>query len=222
MKRLACVYTAGGDMLSGMFEKMWPEALGEDIRFNHIKDSNIMADIVEKTYITERIADWLELMFSAAALCDVDGVVCCCSSVGDEADKFIKAHPEVNMMRIDYPMAKYAADNFDSVAVMATLFTTVQPSCDLVKRLAEAQGKEISVTDCVIGEARKIQMKDPEGAARIAAEAARKLVEEKGVQCILLAQASMTGFTPAIKEACPGLVVLNSPETFAANIRNFI
>ncbi len=222
MKRLACVYTAGGDMLSGMFEKIWPEALGEDIRFNHIKDSNIMQDIVAETKITEPIKDRLFHLFSAAALCDVDGVVCCCSSIGDEADKFINAHPEINMMRIDYPMAKYAAENYDAVAVMATLFTTVQPSCDLVKRIAKEQGKEVAVYDCVIGEARKIQREDPEGAARIAAEAAKKLYEEKGVKCILLAQASMTGFTQAIKEACPDVEVVNSPESFAANIRNFI
>ncbi len=209
-------------MLSDMFEKMWPEALGEDIRFNHILDSNIMQDIIAEKHITEPISARLQHLFAAAAGCDVDGVVCTCSSIGDEADKFINAHPEVNMMRIDYPMAKYAADNYDAVAVMATLFTTVQPSCDLVKRLAEEQGKEVAVYDCVIGEALKVMRQDYQAAAKIAAEAAKKLVEENGVKCILLAQASMTGFTPAIKEACPDVEVLNSPETFAKNIKNFI
>ena len=54
------------------------------------------------------------------------------------------------------------------------------------------------------------------------ASAVMEICEQHGVKCILLAQASMTGFTPAIKEMCPDVEVLNSPETFAAQIKDFI
>ena len=220
MKKIACVYSAQG--LGPIFEKTFPEALGEEIRFNHILDSNIMMDIIAEKKITPILESRLTHLFEAAVETDTDLVLCTCSSIGDVADKVIAAHPDRNFMRIDYPMAKYAADNYDKVAVMATLFTTVQPSCDLVVRLGKEQGKDIEVTSAVCAKALDhMKAGDIEAAKAEAARVAKELVGQNGAKILLLAQASMASFTDAIKEACPGLEVLNSPETFCKGIKKY-
>jgi hypothetical protein len=52
----------------------------------------------------------------------------------------------VPVLRVDQPMADLAVSKGTRIGVVATLPTTLEPTADLVKRRAQAAGKEIQLT----------------------------------------------------------------------------
>ena len=110
-------------------------------QMHHILDSGLIGDLVAADGMTPQLEKRLTALYDAAATTDADLIIGACSSIGAFTEHYAAEHPEQNILRIDYPMAKYAAENGNKVVVMATLATTVSPSIELVQRLARQIGR---------------------------------------------------------------------------------
>lgn len=217
--RIACIYTGVG--LHTKIEALLKEQLGDDTVFNHIMDSGIMRDIVAENGVTPKLETRLMHLFEDAVGCDPDLVLCTCSSIGEVAEKAAKLHPEVRIQRIDDAMARYAAENYSKVAVMATLSTTVGPSCRLVERIAAENGKKVEVVSATAAEAFPLLIAGkPDEALEYMKKTARELAES-GAEVLLLAQASMAAFAQQLHEVT-GLPVFTSPELSAKQVAEIL
>lgn len=218
MKKIACVHTGMG-ALPGIIEKLFTKAVGE-AKFYHILDSGLIGDLVEAGEMNAQLESRLEALFTAAAGIRPDLLICTCSSIGEEAEAFASNHPEVKVLRIDYPMAEYAAQKAGKVAVLATLSTTVEPSVRLVRRLAETAGREVEVVSAVVpGAFAAMRNGDMEGAKEAVVKTAGELCSDADM--ILLAQASMSNFTDLLRETLGDVVILDSPGTCAGYLKKY-
>ena len=116
-------------------------------------------------------------------------------------------------------MARYAVENAKKIAVLATLATTVEPSCRLVQRLAKEMGKTVEVISATALDAFDAMRRgDNRAATEDVVKTAQKLCAD--VDIILLAQASMSNFVHALKDALgEDTIMLDSPSTCAAYLK---
>ena len=75
-----------------------------------------------------------------------DYILNTCSSVGEIASA-ARNILETPILKIDEPMAKQAVRNFQKIAVLATLPTTLKPTINLIKSQAQILGKSVTVID---------------------------------------------------------------------------
>ncbi|MCB7317467.1 aspartate/glutamate racemase family protein [Lacrimispora sp. 210928-DFI.3.58] len=219
MKKIACVHTGMG-ALPGIIEKKFGDAVG-GAKFYHILDSGLIGDMVAAGGMNLQLEERLDALFTAAAGTQPDVVVCTCSSIGEAAEAFAASNPGTNILRVDYPMAKYAAENGKKVAVLATLATTVEPSVRLVKRLAAEAGRPVEVVSAVAPGAFEAMIGgNMEAAAQAVVKTARELCSDADI--VLLAQASMSNFAEALKAALGDVTMLNSPDTCAAYLKTIM
>lgn len=219
MKRITCVHTGMG-ALPGIMEQKFTEAVGET-RFHHILDSGLIGDVIAAGGVTPEIEERLNGLFSAAAGTQPDVVVSTCSSIGEVAERYAAANPDVRMLRVDYPMARYAAENAGRVAVLATLATTVDPSVRLVQRLAAEMGREVTVVSAVAEGAFEAMIS---GNMDKATECVIRTAREKCMDAdvVLLAQASMSNFMEALRETLGEKTILDSPSTCAGYLKEYL
>lgn len=217
MLKIACVYTGMGALVDNI-EKKFSDAVGE-AKFHHILDSGLIGDVVAANGMTTQLEARLEALFTAAAGTRPDILVSTCSSIGESAEVFAGKHPDTKVLRIDYPMAKYAAENANKVAVLATLETTVGPSSRLVERLAKEIGREVEVVSATApGAFEALISGNMAAAAKAVVKTAKELCSDADV--ILLAQASMANFTDALRDALgDDVIMLDSPTTCAEYLR---
>lgn len=217
MKKITCVHTGMGG-LPAAIERIFTEALGE-VKFHHILDSGLIGDVVSSGGITAQIEKRLYALFDAAAATEADVIVSTCSSIGETAEAYAARHPEVKLLRIDYPMAKYAAEKGKKAAVLATLATTVEPSANLVETLAQEAGRKVEVVRAVApGAFDAIRRGDMPKAEELIRNTAME--ECQGADIILLAQASMSAFRSGLEKAFGKEVeFLESPASCAAYLK---
>ena len=216
--KIACLYTGVG--LHNRIEPLLKQYLGEDVVFNHIMDSGIMRDIIADDGITPKTERRLLSLFKAAVLTEPDLVLCTCSSIGEVAEKAATLYPEVPIVRIDDAMARYAVEHYSRIAVMATLSTTVLPSCRLIERIAAQQGKSVKVVSATAEGAFPLLISGkPEEALERMKKTAAQLCGDADV--LLLAQASMEAFAPQLHETT-GVPVFTSPELCAKQLARLL
>lgn len=219
MKTIACIYTAGGNLPDIISSKI-NAAIGEN-KYHHITESGLIGDVIAADGMTEEITERIYHLFDAAMTTHPDLVLMTCSSVGDAVDSYAAAHPDYPILRVDYPMAKIAAETGKKVAVLATLGTTVAPSVRLIERLAKEFGRDVEIVSAVAGDAfKKLISDNKEGAT----EEVVKTVKEKCLDCdiVVLAQASMALFGEALAATLPKETkVLDSPSTCAEYLKTY-
>lgn len=115
-----------------------------DAEVFHIADETLLGVTRREGRLTpatrRRVLGYVE----SAAEAGADLVVVTCSSIGpavDDSHNFL----DVPVLRIDEPMADEAGRLGSRIGVVATLPTTLEPTAQLVRRRAEAAGKEVEV-----------------------------------------------------------------------------
>jgi len=218
-KKITCVYTALG--LQDRFAALLKEALGEDIVLHHIIESGFIADVVKAGGVTEALQKRLDALLDAAVLTAPDLIIVTCSSIGLAAERYAAAHPEIPLLRIDYPMARTAALTGKRIAVLATLSTTVEPSVELVERLAREARRSVQVFSLTADGA---YLASKRGEKEYATSLVRECVLKNcpDADTVVLAQASMAMFRDMLREILPeGTLILESPATCAAYLKEF-
>jgi aspartate/glutamate racemase len=116
---------------------------------------------------------------------------------------------DIPVLKIDEPMAEKAVQAADTVGVLATAKTTLVPSVQLIKQVAEKLGKPVNVESKLISEAFDCFLKgDMETHDRLVKSAAMELARQADV--LVLAQASMSHLAADIEQSS-GTPTLTSP-----------
>ena len=189
--------------------------LGEDVEIYAQQDPSILADVRERGYVTAPPAARLITMFMNAVRENCDAVLNVCSSVGEAADSVQTAagYLGVPIVRMDGEMCKEAVRRGTRIGVMATLPTTMAPTCNTLRRMARECGKAVELTECLVDGAFGL---DQDAFRGRMAECAEKIAD--GVEVIVFAQGSMAYCESYIAERFHK-TVLSSPRFGAAALR---
>lgn len=136
----------------------------------------------------DAVADDVEELLVRAVAEGAGLVLCTCSTIGavTEARAAVVGVP---LVRVDRPMAAVAVAAGRSVAVVATLESTLGPTRALVEEEAARAGRPVEVTTVLVeGAWERFDAGDREGHLRLIADAVDAL---EGVDSVVLAQASM-------------------------------
>lgn len=204
-RKLAIVHTSlvSHKELNDMFAAKAP-----DIKIYNIVDDSLLQEVSANGHITTGIVNRMCKYFDAASSLGVDLILTQCSSVG-EATQIAARTVNVPVLRIDQPMAEEAVKLGTRIGVIATVGSTVAPSCNLIKEMAAAANKSVEVIPYLVSGALEVLMR--EGRAQHNA-----LVKSTVVKCaeecdvVVLAQGSMTVLLPELTEIRKP--VLSSPE----------
>ena len=204
MKKVVAIYTGHGlmDNVKAMFAEQMP-----DCRLINIIDDSLIADVIENNEVQPAVTRRLLQYYQTAADMGADVIFNTCSSVGDlvaVGQKLV----DVPIVRIDESMAREAVTNYQSIGVIATIPTTLDPTVRLLKEQAALIGKEVSIVDGLAdGAYQALVNGKPEEHDQRIADVAQKLSQE--VDAIVLAQGSMARMEKKLAEIT-GIPVLSS------------
>jgi Asp/Glu/hydantoin racemase len=157
--------------------------------------------------VTEAVKDRLCAYYKAAELSGASMIFNQCSSVGEAAD-LAASSVRIPVVKVDSRMAEEACRIGRRVGVVATLETTLGPTCRLVEGTARRLGAKIEVTRCLVGGAFDILVGgDRARHNKMVIAAIRELAAK--VDVVVCAQGSMVAILPDLGDV--GVPVLTSP-----------
>ena len=215
MKKIVIVHTSlvSHDELNRLFAELIPEAT-----VDNIIDDSLLKEVKTVGDITPGIISRMIEYFKAAESIGADLIFNQCSSVGEAAEIAAQA-VSIPVLRVDRAMAEEAVKAGNRIAVVATVGSTMKPSCRNVERAAEAAGKEITIVPVLIDGAMDILMN--EGPERHNQLIIQKLLEiDDKVDAIVLAQGSMTAILPDLPEM--SVPVFTSPRLGVEKARKML
>ncbi|MBM4163896.1 MAG: Asp/Glu/hydantoin racemase [Lentisphaerae bacterium] len=131
-------------MMKDLFAEILP-----GVRLINIVDDSLLPDVMKvggiPPAVTSRMADYIV----AAEKTGAAAILSLCSSLGPAVDA---AAPRVKIpvIKIDQAMAEKAAADGQRIGVMATVPTTLGPTCDLIRAQADRAGKAICIERCLV------------------------------------------------------------------------
>ena len=214
---LALLHTS--PTLSPLFNDLAARLL-PGVRVLHFVDESLIkntiaAGVLEKPTM-RRLIDLVGSTFDAGA----DATLVTCSSIGPAVDIAAQLHDRP-VLRVDYPMAVQAIEKGARIGVVATLGTTLAPTADLVRRVAADQGKAIELREHLCeGAFEAVMAGDGATHDRIVGDAITQAM--KGVDAIVLAQASMARVVAALPPDALPAPVFSSPELGVLHARDVL
>jgi Asp/Glu/hydantoin racemase len=192
------------------------QLLMPSVRIVNYLDDAIVGDIFKANEITDGVRHRLCHLGRAAADANADAILVTCSSISETVSDIAEASC-LPVYKIDEAMAEEAVRVGTRIGVIATLPTTMEPTCRLVASKAAAAGKRIELHKDLEHEAYK-QLSQGNSTAhdRILREALRKL--SPIVDVIVLAQASMARLLDA-GDVTLSVPVLASPRPGFARVQ---
>ena len=166
--------------------------------------------------VAKRIVSYVKLAESHGSDC----VLFACSSVGPAAD-VAREEVKIPVLKIDEPMAEAAVTRGSRIAVVATVSTTLKPTCELIEKAAKERGVQVEIRTFLSDKAFDVL------SAGNVAEHNRLLIGDivkaaSEYGAVVLAQASMTNILPDLPEdvsrkvlTSPRLGVLRVAEVMA-------
>ena len=196
--------------LKALFKEIIPE-----VEVVNIIDDSLLDEVKKVGHINSSIITRMCSYVQVAKTLNPDLIFNQCSSVGEAFD-IARTQASCKTLKIDEPMAEEAVKLGNNIGVVATVASTMNPSCNLVKRIAMEAKKEINVKEYLVNGALDILMSgDVEKHNELVIEAIRKAEEENDV--VVLAQGSMTAILPLLKETTKP--ILTSPRLAVERIR---
>ena len=206
MKKIVMIHTSPvslKDLKELVKEKM------PDVELVNIIDDSLLEEVKGNGGLTPAIISRMMTYVQTAASLKPDLIFNQCSSVGEAFD-IAKKCTDIPTLKIDEAMAEKAVSLGKKIAVIATVASTMKPSCNLVRTKAKEAGKEVEVKEYLVNGALDILMKEKnvEKHNQLVLNEINKACEECDV--VVLAQGSMTAILPCLKETSKP--VLASPE----------
>lgn len=203
-KTVFIIHTSGvsANELNALFKEMAP-----DVTVRNIIDDSLLPEVLENGGVTDgvrrRIREYAKLAESAGA----DLIFNQCSSVGEAASEAAR-DVKVPLVKVDERMAEVACETGRRVGVIATLGTTLGPTCRLIRETAKRMGKDIEIVERLCeGAFDKLIAGDRKTHNEMVISAIRELAQE--VDVVVCAQGSMTALLPDLGET--PVPVLTSP-----------
>ena len=155
MKKMAIIHTSAVSLqdLTTLCQEIMLE-----VEIINIIDDSLLAEVKRNNGITPAVISRMCRYVQSAESLGVDLIFNQCSSVG-EAFAIASRCTAIPTLRVDEPMAEKAVSLGTRIGVIATVASTVKPSCDLIRTTAQRLGKEVVVQEYLAAEALDILMK---------------------------------------------------------------
>jgi len=192
-------------VLTELFTKLMPQ-----VELIHIVDDSLLKDVIAAGKVNKDVIRRICGYMIAAEIAGAEVIFNVCSSVSETVD-VAKNLVNIPIVKIDESMAGIAVQKKEKIGVLATLKTTLDPTCRLLEKKAKAIGKKIQIKrDLSMGAFDNLMAGDLEKHDKMVLERIRKLSRE--VDLIVLAQGSMARLVPQLKGEI-SIPVLTSPES---------
>jgi Asp/Glu/hydantoin racemase len=204
---LALIHTS--PTLAAGFTKLCHRHLPEAKIF-HMVDESLIQDTVRAGHLRKATIRRMVQQIASAEEAGADAVLVTCSSIGPGVTLAQQLF-DIPVLRIDEAMAETAVRQAHTIGVLATLRTTLDPTTRLLREKAADAGRKVELVECLCEDAfPAVLAGDIATHDRILAQA---LVEDlKGVDLIVLAQASMARVLTTLAADVVHAPVLSSPE----------
>jgi Asp/Glu/hydantoin racemase len=202
------------EALNELFREILP-----DVEVRNIVDDSLLPEAMANNGITPGIVSRISSYARQAESLGAHIILNQCSSVGEAADQAATTI-SIPYIKIDQAMAEKAVQLGSRIAVVATVASTLAPSCRLVEKAAMQAGKRVEVVPCLVDGALDILMKEKNR------EKHNRLVKEKiesiagEVDVIVLAQGSMIILLPELQHI--SIPVLTSPRSGVERVKEIL
>ena len=191
-----------------VFQELCNKYLPQAKIFNIVDDS-LIKDVIACGELSPVTARRVVNHIGSAETAGADYILVTCSSIG-AAVEVASALTNVPVLRVDQPMADQAVRTGTRIGVVATLPTTLGPTSDLVRKRAQAIGKDIQLTAKLCEGAFEALM-NGDAATHDAMVAAALKELSATVDVIVLAQASMARVVDSLSKEDKKIPILASP-----------
>ncbi|MGE5592611.1 MAG: aspartate/glutamate racemase family protein [Betaproteobacteria bacterium] len=192
-KTLAVIHT--GPVSVEPLARLIAEAL-PSVRLVNIVDDSLLKDVIAAGGVTSRVARRLCQYMMISEDMGADVILNACSSVG-EVVEVARNLVSIPIVRVDEPMAERAAEFGETIGVVATVKTTLDPTARLIGDKAAAKGKKVSIKRALCsGAFEALSAGNPEEHDRLLTVCVEDLA--KDVDVIVLAQVSMARLAPKL------------------------
>lgn len=201
------------ELINSLMDELLP-----DVKRIHIIEHSILADILAAGKLTPRLTQRMLAYYLQAEHTRADVIFSVCSTVGDVVDiaRNLITKP---IVKIDEAMVLEALDKGQRIGVLATLPSTLNPTCRLVENLAKDRGITIKLNRGLVAGAFEELMKGNTSIHdRMVKEKLMLLAGESDT--IVLAQASMARVIETIDPDEVTIPVLSSPRRGVLYLKN--
>lgn len=190
------------DYLNKLFKEFGPH-----LTVRNIIDDSLLPEVLTHGGVTEGVR---QRIVSYARLAEQTGAAMIfnqCSSVGEAADLAAK-EVKIPLIKVDEEMARVAVESGKKIGVVATLGTTLGPTCRLIQRTADVRDKPIEIVERLVeGAFEKLVGGDRAGHNAMVIASIRQLCTE--VDVVVCAQGSMVALLDDLGQT--PVPVLTSP-----------
>ena len=175
------------------------KALVPDAEVMNIVDDSLLNDVKKEGMLTKEVTRRLLTYALEAQDWGAELILNACSSVGEGVD-VIRLLLKIPYLKIDEPMARFAVEKGEKIAVYGTVKTTLEPSARLISRIAEAEKKKVVVDSYLASDAFEALTveKNQEKHNQILESLIRNTGNQYDV--LVLAQASMSVLIPCLAD----------------------
>lgn len=196
------------DDLSVLFRELAP-----DLRVRHIVDDSLLPEVLANGGVTPGVRSRMCEYYKAAEAAGADLIFNQCSSVGEVAD-LASQLVRIPVVKVDERMARVACETGGRIGVVATLETTLGPTCRLIEATARAIEKRVELERCLVqGAFEALTSGDRDRHNRMVLDAIRGLASH--VDTVVCAQGSMQAILPDLGPT--RVPVLTSPRLGVAH-----
>lgn len=181
-----------------------------DAHVFHMVDESLIQETVRAGSLQKSTIRRLVSQIASAEAAGADAVLVTCSSIGPGV-RLAQQLFDIPVLRIDDAMAEAAVRQARAIGVLATLRTTLDPTTALLREKAAEAGRDVELVECLCeGAFSAVLTGDTATHDRMVQ---RALTEDlKGVDVIVLAQASMARVVATLTPGTLQAPVLSSPE----------
>ncbi|MCE5343438.1 MAG: aspartate/glutamate racemase family protein [Eubacteriales bacterium] len=195
MKKMAIIHTSFVSVndLAALCKEILP-----GVAVTNIVDDSLLPEVRENGGLTKNVTRRICAYAVEAQQMGCDAILNQCSSVGEAVDV---ARELINIpyVKVDEPMAEKAAAIGGRIAVIATVPTTLGPSCRLVESAVRKLGTKAEVIPVYVDGAFDVLLK--QGSEAHNAMLINRIREvAKTADCIVLAQGSMVCVAPMLAD----------------------
>jgi len=206
MKRLLLLHTVSP--LIEVFDVLCARLL-PGVKVLHILDEPLLKMVQGEGGTEQDFVHRLEEHVRVAERLGIRVMLVTCSSVSLLLDK-IRKTVDIEVMKIDDAMIESAVERGNTVSVVATTFSTIEPTKRALYRQAEDTGKKIEVKTLLIERALELLIEGDAGQHdRLVRDAVIRI--SGSVDVVVLAQASMARVLDVLPEEERSVPVLSSP-----------
>ena len=216
MKKVVVIHTFlySVEDLKKLFKEKLPE-----VEMVNIIDDSLLQEALKNKGLTSGIIKRISQYALQAEGMGADCILNQCSSVGAAVD-IVQNMLTIPYVKIDGPMAKEAVKLGNTIAVIATAISTIEPSSRLVENTAKKMNKKVTVNRYFAEGAYEALLKenDREKHNQIVVETIKKAASENDV--VVLAQGSMYHLLPLLSDI--EVPVLTSLESGVEQIKDVL